>query len=129
MVSFNLKRRHLDEAQRAMVAARIANMRQGERTDLEPSANLPKVDQPTAASMLNVGERSVRSAREVLDHGAPELVNAVDQGRVAVSTAADVASRTSGVSLGAASWKRAERERQANWFAFPPKSSWMAISR
>jgi hypothetical protein len=34
VISKNLKRRHLDEGQRAYVAAKIENMRQGERTDL-----------------------------------------------------------------------------------------------
>ena len=43
VISRNLMRRHLDESQRAMVAARLSTMRQGERTDLAPSANLPKV--------------------------------------------------------------------------------------
>ncbi len=139
VISKNLKRRHLDESQRAMVAARLANMRQGERNDLagagdaasdqvekvstppadaadddraqawamreamaaeggdadppapEPSANLPKVDQATAAAMLNVSERSLRSAKAVQATGAPELQQAVDAGQVAVSTAAAVA--------------------------------------
>ena len=42
VISHNLHRRHLNETQRAIVANRLANMRQGERTDIEPSANLPK---------------------------------------------------------------------------------------
>lgn len=59
------ERRHLNETQRAGVAAKLANMRQGERTDLEPSANLPKVSQSEAADLLNVGERTIRTYRAV----------------------------------------------------------------
>lgn len=90
VMSKNLQRRHLDESQRAMVAARYANMRQGERTDLtaaEPSANLPKVDQASAAKTLSISERALRYARRVQDHGEPELARAVDRGRLAVSVA------------------------------------------
>jgi hypothetical protein len=91
VVSLNLHRRHLNESQRAMVAARIANMRQGERTDLPPSANLPKVSQSVAAQQLQVSDRSVRDAKKVQECGGPELAQAVDFGQVAVSAAALVA--------------------------------------
>lgn len=89
VMSQNLRRRHMDESQRAMVAARYANMRQGERTDLpqEPSANLPKVDQQTAAKALSISERALRSAKRVQERGVPELIKAVDRGRLAVSLA------------------------------------------
>lgn len=36
VISANLRRRHMDESPRAMVAAKLANMRQGARTDLGP---------------------------------------------------------------------------------------------
>jgi hypothetical protein len=51
-----------------MVAAKLANMASGTRTDLEPAANLPEVSlvsQSDAASMLNVSERSVNTAKMV----------------------------------------------------------------
>lgn len=88
VISKNLKRRHLNESQRAMVAAAIANMRQGARNDVEPSANLRKVDQPAAAKMLNISERSLQSAKAVREKGTPALVRAVEQGKLAVSEAA-----------------------------------------
>lgn len=91
VISHNLHRRHLSESQRASVAAKLANMKQGERTDLQPSANLHKVSLSKAAELLNVSERSVATARKVQEQGAPELVAAVDEGRVSVSAAADIA--------------------------------------
>jgi hypothetical protein len=71
VVSSNLQRRHLTESQRAMVAGRLANMRQGERTDLEHSANLRKVSRSDAADALGISERSVNHARKVLTDGLP----------------------------------------------------------
>lgn len=59
------------------MAAKLANMRQGERTDLEHSANLQKVSQKEAAEMLNVGERSVATAAKV-SREAPEPVVALN---------------------------------------------------
>lgn len=87
VVDKNLRRRHLDESQRSMAAAELANMRQGERTDVEPSANLQKVSQRAAAGLMTVSERSVASATKVLDRAEPELVAAVKRGQIAVSAA------------------------------------------
>ncbi len=91
VLSLNLHRRHLDEGQRAMVAARLASLKQGRPTD--KPANLPVSipTQPKAAEMLNVSERSVRSARAVIDRGTPELAHKVETGKIAVSAAAEVA--------------------------------------
>ena len=57
-----------------MVAARIANYRVGDNQHTAGSANLPTLE---AARLLNVAERSVRSARAVQERGTPELVAAV----------------------------------------------------
>ena len=87
VISLNLKRRHLDESQRAMVAARLAPLTHGQRQDRQIFRSTTQAE---AGALLNVGERSVRNAVVVRDHGAPELQRAVDRGEVAVSTAADL---------------------------------------
>lgn len=92
VVSMNLRRRHLDESQRGMVAARLANMRQGERTDIQPSANLQKVSQKNAADLLNVSERTVADATKVHQATSPEVIHAVDSGHIAVCAALPLAS-------------------------------------
>jgi ParB-like chromosome segregation protein Spo0J len=88
IISRNLHRRHLDTSQRAMVAARIATLKDGQRADkLRKSAEVAPVTQPAAATLLNVSTRSVTNAKQVLDRGTPELVAAVEAGTVPVSAA------------------------------------------
>lgn len=110
VISKNLKRRHLTESQRAMVAARLSTMRLGDNQhsadkaaaqicapsfDLGAEAKPPEpeaaVSQTESAELLNVSRRSVQTATKVQEKGAPELQAAVEQGRVAVSTAAEIA--------------------------------------
>lgn len=91
VVSKNLRRRQLNESQRGMAAADVANMRQGARTDLGLPANLPEVSQAAAAKMFSVSERTVRDSVAVKSNAAPELDKAVRQGHIAVSVAAKAA--------------------------------------
>jgi hypothetical protein len=88
VLSMNLVRRHLNESQRALVAADVATMRQGERTDLEPSANLQKVSQTKASELFNISARSVSDAKRVKSEAQPEVVKAVRDGHLAISAAA-----------------------------------------
>jgi DNA-binding transcriptional regulator YiaG len=94
LVSLNLHRRHLNESQRAMVAAKIATMRQGERTDL-PSID-GRLSQPQAATLLNVSKPTVERASKVVKHGDKKLIADVESGEVTVSAAAKIATMQSG---------------------------------
>ena len=97
VLSKNLHRRHLTESQRAMVAASLANMSRGDfhGNQHEVSAQMPipepKVSQAKAAELLNVGERTLREAKKVIESGVPELAEAVKKGEATVKAAAKVA--------------------------------------
>ncbi|MCB1499730.1 MAG: hypothetical protein KDK07_08045 [Bauldia sp.] len=86
----NLHRRHLTESQRAMIAAEIATLQVG-RPSSENRANLRDLNRAEAATLLGVSERSVTAAKSVVDQGAPEVVEAVRQGKASVSAAEAIA--------------------------------------
>lgn len=88
VVSLNLKRRHLSENMRASIAAKIADMPQGARTDLSPIGGM---SQERAAQMMNVSKRNVERATAVQKTGVPELVAVMEADVVSVAAAADVA--------------------------------------
>ncbi|WP_053239927.1 MT-A70 family methyltransferase [Pleomorphomonas koreensis] len=87
VLSKNLHRRHLNESQRAMVAANLANLKPG-RPSSDNAANLPVFRQSDAAERLSVSERSVRDARAVKALQAGGLQEAVERGEMRVSEAA-----------------------------------------
>jgi ParB-like chromosome segregation protein Spo0J len=91
VISKNLQRRHLDAGQRAMIAAKLATMRQGARTDLAPIGAMSDAD---AARALNVGERSVERAKVVRRDAVPELVAKVERGEVSIAAASAVARKS-----------------------------------
>ena len=87
VLSLNLKRRHLDTSQRAMIAAKMANMKRG-RPEKTNGQNCPlKTDD--AATALNVSPKSVKNAKQVLDSGDKDLIEQVEQGKTTVSAAAN----------------------------------------
>jgi N6-adenosine-specific RNA methylase IME4 len=88
VVSLNLNRRHLNESQRALVAARVANHAEGRARLTAPNG---VVTQKQAAELLNVSHHAVQRAKVVLEHGAAELIAAVEAGCVPVSVAEKVA--------------------------------------
>jgi hypothetical protein len=58
VLSMNLHRRHLDESQRAMVAAKVANLGEGRPKE---TSRIQPVSQASAAALLSVGVSSSRS--------------------------------------------------------------------
>ena len=80
VLSWNLHRRHLNESQRAWIAAKIANMPRG----TNQHAQICAPSQDDAAAMLNVSRRTVQHAATVRDHGILELQHAVEQSALQV---------------------------------------------
>lgn len=95
VVSLNLKRRHLNESQRSMAAAKAATLCQGARTDraLIGRRLINSKSQAEAAKQLNVSVKSLKRAKKVRDSGTAELIDAVEAGGIAVSAAAKIAGK------------------------------------
>ncbi len=121
-LSLNLKRRHLNESQRALVAARLAKMmeaeakkRRGVRRELaanvQPTSRRRSADE--AGAQVNVSTRLIAYAIKVLREGCPELVAAVESGQLPVSTAARLAALPKAEQTQAAAGGPAEMLRQA----------------
>jgi ParB-like chromosome segregation protein Spo0J len=88
IISTNIHRRHLTESQRAMIAAELANLGNGEHQAASIDA-APKVTQPQAADMMQVSRISVQRAR-VVQQEAPDLAALVKSGEMKVSKAASI---------------------------------------
>jgi len=116
VISENLRRRNLDESQRALLGARAQSMFEEDAAkrkaatqfkqnaskavsggnSLPVPANLPEPQEggesrEKAAELVNVSARSVQHASKVLEQGVLELVQAVEAGTVKVSVASVLA--------------------------------------
>jgi hypothetical protein len=88
VIDKNLRRRHLNESQRGMAAAKLATMPHGGAEYRTANLQIDGTTRAEAAKMLNVSERTVNSAAKVRDHAEAAVISAVEQGHLAVSAAA-----------------------------------------
>jgi len=86
VLSLNLHRRHLDTAQRAMVADKLAGLSKGQ-TKADSGIPLSQPTQADAATMLNVSVDSVKKARKIRKEASPEVVEKVERGELSLNAA------------------------------------------
>lgn len=91
VVAENILRRHLTTGQRAMIAASLANMTVGgngsnQYSDSKTANSPDSTSTAEAAKSLNVGERTVREAKEV-KRDAPDLAEKVSRGEMTLNAA------------------------------------------
>lgn len=87
VVAKNLARRHLTTANKALVAGRLADLRRGEnRQNGGSTQNTVK----NAADQTGVSERSAERGKAVIDGAVPEVVDAVESGRVSLADGAAI---------------------------------------
>ncbi len=80
----NLARRHLNDDQRRMVAARLANLGRGRPSEKPADCGIKVAD---AAKLVNVDAAGTERAKTVLANAAPEICAAVDKGHLSVAAA------------------------------------------
>ena len=90
VISLNLNRRHLNESQRAMIGAKLANMQAGDNQYGQPNW-FNNISQKDASDKLNVGLNSIKRAKQVQKEGIEDLQKSVEAGKVSVSAASDIA--------------------------------------
>lgn len=88
VISLNLRRRHLDETQRALIGASLASLPVGGRSKRcdDEGANLPdsSVTVAEAAALLNVSPRSVKAAKQLRREAPPDVVQEAERGEVSL---------------------------------------------
>lgn len=80
VIRHNLNRRHLNESQRAIIAARLANMPVGRNWNNSVNLhNNSQITQHDAAERLNISSSMVARAKEI-ERKAPEFIPAIESG-------------------------------------------------
>ncbi len=91
VVSKNLHRRQLTDDQRRMVGARMVNLKAGRPVEDEQSSQIANISRDEAARLMTTDVAGIDRARSVIAHAVHEIVELVDEGKVSVATAAEIA--------------------------------------
>jgi hypothetical protein len=87
VLSANEQRRHMSQSQRALVAAKLADLKPGDNQHSGGEG----LSIEKASQLLNVSHASVSRCKNVLSTGVPALVQMVEQDQLAASVAEEVA--------------------------------------
>lgn len=90
VISKNLSRRHMSESQRAIAAAKLITAKKGG----QPGGGSKPETVASAAKKLKVAPTTVKAGKRVVQKGTPELLKAVEDGKVTVTAAAEAAKLT-----------------------------------
>jgi ParB-like chromosome segregation protein Spo0J len=83
VVAANVNRRHLNDGQRALSAARLATLRKGQKASNAAFA----VTQTEAAKLFNVSTDTIQRARLILEDGHQGMVEKVNAGTMSINAA------------------------------------------
>ena len=125
VASLNDHRRHDSENERAMVGARMANLRQGgERGNQhtggkKPTGHLPAITIQRAAELSGSSAKNIQRAKPIVQSGIQELQDMVDSGEVSIRAGSEVAKlpeqeQRKAISGGAEGVKRAAKKAVEN---------------
>jgi hypothetical protein len=89
VISANLHRRHLNETQRGVVAARLTNMQRGGKEANPSKDGIAPISQAKAAELLNVSSKTVERAAKLIKGADAKLVTAAETGKVKVARAVE----------------------------------------
>jgi len=86
VIDANLRRRHLDTAQRAMIAAELCNRKRGGKQE-DTNSGIPLISQSEAAEKLGVSVDSVKQAVVVKNSGDAALIEETKNGKKKLNAA------------------------------------------
>lgn len=91
IASLNDHRRHDTENERALVGARMANLKKGVRSDTSMDVSVPAITQERAAELSGSSIASIQRAKAIVQGGIPELQDMAESGEISIRAASEVA--------------------------------------